>query len=114
MKTEEIGTLRYGNLRLVFEVSSSVGEYLSDNSISFDSMFPKTQFFYQGILTKLGISHEEEKELRVIFFGISFNGEGVLDSFEGEFEKFEGFPIHVGENIYLSDFFVEVREGKNE
>lgn len=109
MKTEEIGTIGYGNLSFVFYVSESVQEYLIENSIESQTLFPHTQFFYQGVLMKLGISHEENKTLKVIFHGIRLDGKGVTELAESGFEKFENFPIHVDDLIYLADFVVEVK-----
>ncbi|MDA3837337.1 MAG: hypothetical protein PF542_06995 [Nanoarchaeota archaeon] len=109
MKTEEVGVIRYGNLRFRFEISEAVQEYLIEHSIENQAMFPRTQFFYQGVLMKLGIDYEEAKELRVIFHGIRLEGEGVTDIPEEGDNKFDNFPIHVDDVIYFTDFIVEVQ-----
>ena len=110
MKTEEIGRVKYGNLKFIFQMTSAVENYLIENSIESQSLFPQTQFFYQGVLMKLGISHEEEKELGVVFHGIRLDGQGVTDLVEDKEKKFENFPIHVDDLIYFVDFFVEVKK----
>lgn len=110
MKTEEIGTIGYGNLTFIFHASEAVNEYLIENSIEPQMLFPKTQFFYQGVLMKLGISHEEEKELKVVFHGIRLDGKGVTEIMKSNGEHFDNFPIHVDDLIYLADFFVEVKD----
>jgi hypothetical protein len=112
MKTEEIGTVKYGNLRFVFTMSEAVNDYLVENSIESQSLFPQTQFFYQGVLMKLGIDYNDNKELKIVFHGIRLNGEGVSDVVKAE-NKFDNFPIHVDDLVYFTDFFVEVSEKKD-
>jgi hypothetical protein len=109
----EVGTVRYGELRFVFEVTESVEKFLQENGITFDSMFPKTQFFYQGVLMKVGVDHEEDKELKIIFHRIK-NNEVQSEECEVQSvgEKFENFPIHSGDDIYFVDFGVEVKDSE--
>jgi hypothetical protein len=109
MKTEGFGTIRYGELRFIFEMTESVSKFLASKGISPDSMFPKTQFFYQGVLMKTGVSHEEEKELTIIFNAIRIGDEGVKDILEGDYERFDNFPMHDGDDIYFTEFGVEVK-----
>ena len=109
MKTEEIGTIGYGNLSFIFHASESVRDYLIENSIDLQTLFPHTQFFYQGVLMKLGINHEEENTLKVVFHGIRLDGEGVNEIMNSSGEYFANFPIHVDDLIYMVDFFVEVK-----
>lgn len=106
---ERIGTIGYGNLDLSFFVTEGVEKFLKENGISNENCFPKTQFFYQGVLMKLGFSHEEEKELEIVYNGIRLNEEGVFDVLSEEYEKFDNFPIHVDDKIYLVDFGVKVK-----
>lgn len=110
MEFEEIGTVKYGNLRFVFEMTASVRDFLLENSIESQALFPQTQFFYQGVLMKLGINHEEEKTLKIIFHGIRIEGRGVCELSEEYGEKFENFPIHVDDLIYYADFVAGVKD----
>lgn len=106
---EKIGTIGYGSLDLNFFVTESVEKFLKEKNIPNENCFPKTQFFYQGVLMKLGISHSENKELEIVFNSIRLDGEGVFDVISDQYEKFESFPIHVEDKIYLVDFGVKVK-----
>lgn len=110
MNFEELGVIKYGELRFVFKVSPAVRKYMNEKGINSESFFPKTQFFYQGVLTKMNISHEDLYDVDVIYHGIRLNGEGVSEVLEGNYAKFDNFPIHEGDLIYLSDFGVQVNE----
>ena len=112
MKTEEIGVIKYGKLRFIFEMTEGVSQFLGENNIESQNLFPKTQFFYQGVLMKIGVNHEEEKNLNIIFHGIRFDEKKIIDLIEGDFEKFENFPMHIGEDIYFSEFVVKVEDRK--
>lgn len=114
MKTEEIGSVKYGNLRMSFFLDEKINEYILENSIPAESFFPKTQFFYQGILMKLGINHEENKQLDIVFFRVKFSEKIIIGEAIEKENVFDGFPIHIDDKIYLSDFYVNVGEKKDE
>jgi hypothetical protein len=58
----------------------------------------------------LGISHQEERELNVVFHGMRLDGKGVSEVSSSLSEHFENFPIHLDESIYLVDFYVEAKD----
>ena len=105
----EIGTIKYGNLRFIFNILKEVEIFLNEKEISLENVFPKTQFFYQGVLGKLGLNHNEKKDLEVIFYSMKKDGEGVEEEIEEEYELFTGFPVHVRDKIYLAHFGVKVK-----
>jgi hypothetical protein len=109
MNLDEMGTVKYGNLRFIFNFTGGVKEFLEKEKISLESIFPKTQFFYQGILMKLGINYNDVRELFVVFNGLRIDDFGIIDSLGDNYEKFHNFPIHVGEKIYFAEFGVEVK-----
>jgi len=114
MKFEELGVIKYGNLRFIFKASEAVQAYLSEKGISGEGMFPKTQFFYQGVLMKTGIDYNDELDVDVVFHGMRLNGEGVTEILEGDYTLFDNFPIHDGDLVYFTDFGVEATPRQNE
>lgn len=108
MKLEEIGTISYGNLKFIFNLSEELVAFLQERNISFELLFPKTQFFYQGVLKKLGVEFYEDKEIFVVYHKIKCDDEVREDFVWGDYERFENFPIHVDDVIYLIDFVARV------
>jgi len=106
---EELGVIKYGELRFLFNISTKVADYFRENNVSLDFFFPKTQFFYQGVLMKLGITHTEKKDIEVSFNSLNLDNKKISESIDETYEKFEKFPIHIEKEIYYLDFGAKIK-----
>ena len=90
---QELGTIRYGELRCNFNLSPDFSSFVKDNEMSPDFFIISSQSFYQAILFKLGISHEEKNEVEILFFGINSTEGSVNEKIDDDYIKFESFPL---------------------
>lgn len=96
---EELGTIKYGNLRFNFNLNEEFLDFIKEKGISQDFFIISSQSFYQAVLFKLEIDHSEKKEIEILFYSINSNDDAVFGKIDKDYEKFENFPA--------GDFFVD-------
>jgi len=89
---EELGVIKYGELRFHFNLTDEVFSFIQKKNISRDFFIMSSQSFYQAILFKLGIGHKEKNEVEILFYSINFSKGQINSEIEKEYNKFSNFP----------------------
>lgn len=110
MDFEEIGTIKYGNLRFVFSSTKGVSNFFKEKEIPVENLILSSQVFYQTVLKKLEMKHEEEQEIDIVFNGVSHLEEGIHDLINPHYEVLKDFPLTIGKEIFYLDFGIAKKE----
>lgn len=90
---EELGTIKYGELRFHFNLTNEVFQFIQEKGMSRDFFIMSSQSFYQAVLFKLGIGHKSKKEIEVVFYSIKLKNENVFSEVDKSYMKFVDFPL---------------------
>jgi len=90
---QELGTIKYGEIRFNFNLSHNVSNFVRNNEMSSDYFIMSSQSFYQAVLFKLGINHEEKENVEILIFGLNSNEGQVDEKISDDYMKFESFPL---------------------
>lgn len=107
MKINELGVIRYGELRFKFFATSGVVSYFENKGISSDSLLVSSQAFYRAVCYKLDLDHGEKKDVEVVFYGISLDQEGV-DNYVSGYMDFDSFPLEISGRTFFVNFGARV------
>ncbi len=109
MSFNELSVIRFGEIRFTFFLSNEMEKYIVNKNHTTFELIPKGSFFYQGILEKLKLPFNKEKNIEIYLTGLTGSDSSVLGENEIDFVEFPDYPIHLSDVLYLIKFGVKVK-----
>lgn len=109
--TEKLASIKFGSSRFNIYITPKVENFLRSKSIESQKLIPSSPSWYSTILENLGASHEEEKNLDVVFFGIKGKAEDNLpEDYSSKFESPLRFKGEESEEEEIVKFACKISE----
>lgn len=86
--SEKLASIKFGSTRFSINLTGSVDKFLKENGVDTQKLVPTSPSWYSTILENLGTSHEDEKEIEILFYSVKGKyEENAPEDYKASFES---------------------------